>query len=242
MHVARRALWAVGSTDEERAAATCTIDVYVKEDVESISSPAAFENEITGDALHNFSVIALDIRGPRGRITVYFARKPHPKLGPPRSGVLLVVSESDAPAGPRGVVQRAIERRTGRRKRHDGDAPPPGGGVRSEVLTAVPSAASNAQKVIGKFGPAVVGAISFWLSPVGDKSSGSAAEVLTLLAAALLVGIIWVATLLLIPRVEVQAVTRAKRAADLIYKGIGAALVTALVGVAVTLVFGGGET
>ena len=62
---------------------------------------------------------------------------------------------------------------------------------------------------------------------------------LSLFAFAVAVGVFWVVAQVLIPRVEVQAVTRAQRAANLAYKGIGAGLVTALIGVAVKLVFGG---
>lgn len=81
-----------------------------------------------------------------------------------------------------------------------------------------------------------------WVATGGEQERVEASAYLPLVAVAAGVGVVWVVALLLLPRVEVQAVTRAKRAADLAYKGIGAALITALIGVAVTLVFGGGTT
>ena len=136
IQVARRAQWAVGSTDEERATATCKIHVYVKEDVEPIKSLDAFETEVTQDALRNFSVIAIDVRGHRGRVTVEFARKPHAELGPPRSGVLVAVSESSDGVNVREVVARAVERRTGRRERYSGET-----ALAADVRDAVGAAA-----------------------------------------------------------------------------------------------------
>lgn len=239
IHVARRAQSAVSSTDEERATATCKMQVYVKEDVEPIQTPDAFETEVTDDALRNFSVIAIDVCGPRGRVNVDLARTPHADFGPPRSGVLVAVAESSDAVEVREVVARAVERRTGQRKRYSGET-----ATAADVRDAVEAAAPRELRGGAVLKPAALGVMGSlaWAATGGEQERVEASAYLPLVAVAAGVGVVWVVALLLLPRVEVQAVTRAKRAADLAYKGIGAALITALIGVAVTLVFGGGTT
>jgi hypothetical protein len=224
VHVVRRALWAVELTDAEHATAECKVDVYVKDDVEPIQRFDAFATDVTDDALRNFSVIAIDVRGPRGRVNVDLARKPHAELGPPRSGVLVVVSNSSVAVEVREVVARTLERRTGRRKRYSGET-----ATEAEVRDAV-AAAAPPEPVGGRVTKAVAGAIAAAAGGLATGFGGEepvrASDLISLLAIAVAGGVLWVVAVLLIPSVEVQAVTRARRAADLAYKGVGAALVT----------------
>ncbi len=234
--VARRARWAVGSTDEERAAASCKMRVYVKADVEPIHSLDAFDTEVTNDALRNFTVIAIEVRGPRGRVDIHLARKPHADLGPPRGGVLVAVSESPDAIDVREVVARSVERRTGPWKGHRGEAAT-AADVRDAVAAAAPRELPHGTALKTAV-TGIMGGVSY-VATGGEEERVEASAYVSLFAVAGAVGVVWVVALLLIPRVEVQAVTRAKRAADLAYKGVGAALITALIGIAVKLVVGG---
>jgi len=122
VQIARRAIWAVGSTDHERQAATCTVEVLVRGDVEPISSPDRLLDEVTSDALRKFSMIAIDVRGARGRVLIEMTRKPMKDRGPLRRGVLLTaVSEVGAANDLRETVARAIERRASRGMRRYGE-------------------------------------------------------------------------------------------------------------------------
>jgi len=174
-----------------------------------------------------FPLSPIDAFGPRGKVGVYLARKAHNEVGPPRSGVLVTVSGSADDV--RDIVARAVERRTGRKKRYSGEAET-AADVRKAVTAAAPHEPPG--KTLASASTAVAGTAAGAAGTAQDR-------VLPLLAVAVGVGVIWVIAVLLLPRVEVQAVTRAKRGAELAYKGVGAALVTAVIGVVVSLVFGG---
>ncbi len=231
IQVVRRARSAVGSAAEESARATCKMHVYVKDDLEPIQDPDSFDTEATEDGLRNFSVIAIDVTGARGRVNVYFARKPHPEVGPPRSGVLVAVSECSNAVEVRETVAHAVERGTRLWKRRSGETAI-AEGVRDEVEAAAPRVLRGLTIAV-----AAVAAVFLWVATGGEEKRVPASDYLPVLWVAIFVGVVWVAALILIPRVEIQAKTRAKRVGEYAYKGVGAAAITALIGGVVKLVF-----
>ncbi len=205
--------------------------LYVKNDVEPIQNPDSFDTEATEDGLRNFSVIAIEVCGARGQVNVYFARKPRPEVGPPRSGVLVTVSGSSHAAEVRETVGHAVERGTRLAKRRNGETVL-AEGVRDEVKAATPSVLRGLKAAV-----AAVAAVLLWVATGGEEERVPASGYVPVLWVAIFVGVVWVAALILIPRVEVQAKTRAKRVGEYAYKGAGAAAITALIGGAVKLVF-----
>lgn len=237
MHIARRAITATDWDDGEQGSGRFSISVYVKEDVEPFTGLAAFHHDVTADALSNFSVITIDVSGQRGRIIVDLARKPLPDHGPPSRGVLVTAESALGDAAElRETVARAIERRARRRDRQVGEVATPGM-VRPAVAatvgtTAFPVWISRLQALI----PGVLAGAAAAQS--SDQADLRPRDVVAVAVVASLAGLLWIAIQVLVPRVEVQAVTRAKRVADLAYKGVGAAVVTALVGATVKVVLG----
>jgi hypothetical protein len=246
-HIARRAIWAVGSTDEERHEATCKIEVFVGADVEEMKDPDQLLDRVTEDALRKFSMIAIDVRGARGSVLIEMARKRMKERGPPRAGVLVTaISHMDAADELRETVARAVERRASRALRWYGGLQDPIG-VRAAVAEARRSdpptyVESGAGRVSVRWDRKWV-LILFWvlIALIVGFLAWSEGAAVALPVSAVVGAVAGPLFFVLRPDVEVQAVTRLRRAATWFYRSVLGAIAAALISAGVAALFGGGN-